>query len=112
MIKEIMAHLKEEGLGVTFRMDSGYFDEDILEMIGSLGCRYVIKGKGYPTRVAQVTDPNIVFVTGEEYEYFFLVTNTELKQVPPNIITCFDENEDKMIATWNPGINKLILQKK
>ena len=112
MIKEIMVHLNEEGLEVTFRMDSGYFDEDILEMIESLGCRYVIKGKGYPTLVAQVTDPNIVFVTGEEYEYFFLVTNTELKQVPPNIITCFDENEDKMIATWNPGINKLILQKK
>ncbi len=66
MIKEIMAHLKEEGLEVTFRMDSGYFDEDILETIESLGCRYVIKGKGYPTLVAQVTDPNIVFVTGEE----------------------------------------------
>ena len=104
MIKEIMAHLKEEGLEVTFRMDSGYFDEDILETIESLGCRYVIKGKGYPTVVAQVTDPNIVFVTGEEgretaelvttlniwkkdraqlsflegeeYEYFFFVTNT------------------------------------
>ena len=118
MIKEIMAHLKEEGLEVTFRMDSGYFDEDILETIESLGCRYVIKGKGYPTLVAQVTDPNIVFVTGEdgretaelvttlntwkkdrrfvvsrilkeekdraqlsflegeEYEYFFFVTNT------------------------------------
>jgi hypothetical protein len=66
MIKEIMAYLKEEGLEVTFRMDSGYFDEDILETIESLGCRYVIKGKGYPTLVAQVTDPNIVFVTGEE----------------------------------------------
>ena len=119
MIKEIMAHIKEDGLEVTFRMDSGYFDDDILETIESLGCRYVIKGKGYPTLVAQVTDPNIVFVTGEkgrettelvttlntwekdrrfvvsrilkeekdraqlsflegeEYEYFFFVTNTE-----------------------------------
>jgi hypothetical protein len=66
MIKEIMAHLKEEGLEVTFRMDSGYFDEDILETIESLGCRYVIKGKGYPTLVARITDPSIVFVTGEE----------------------------------------------
>ncbi len=119
MIKEIIAHLKEESLDVTFRMDSGYFDEGILETIESLGCRYVIKGKGYPTLVAQVTDPNFVFVTGkdgretaelvttlntwkkdrrfvvsrilkeekdraqlsflegEEYEYFFFVTNTE-----------------------------------
>jgi hypothetical protein len=37
MIKEIMAYLKEEGLEVTFRMDSGYFDEDILKTIESLG---------------------------------------------------------------------------
>ena len=66
MIQEIIAHIKEDGLETTFRMDSGYFDEDILETIESLGCRYVIKGKGYPTLVAQVTDPNIVFVTGEK----------------------------------------------
>ncbi len=119
-IKEIMAHLKEEGLEITFRMDSGYFDDAILETIESLGGRYVIKGKGYPTLVAQVTDPSITFGTGEsgretaefvtalntwekdrrfvvsrvlkdekdraqlsflegeEYDYFFFVTNTEL----------------------------------
>jgi uncharacterized protein YbdZ (MbtH family) len=65
MIQEIMAHLEEEGLDVTFRMDSGYFDEDILETIEALGCRYVIKAKGYPTLVAQTTAPDIVFVTGE-----------------------------------------------
>jgi hypothetical protein len=119
MIKEIMAHLKEEGLEITFRMDSGYFDDAILETIESLGGKYVIKGKGYPTLVAQVTDPSITFGTGEsgrettefvtalntwekdrrfvvsrvlkdekdraqlsflegeEYDYFFFVTNTE-----------------------------------
>ena len=49
MIQEIMAHLEEEGLEVTFRMDSGYFDEEIPETIETLGCRYVIKGKAYPT---------------------------------------------------------------
>ena len=65
MIKEIVAQLKDEGLEITFRMDSGYFDDAILETIESLGCRYVIKGKGYPTLVAQVTDPSITFVTGE-----------------------------------------------
>jgi hypothetical protein len=63
MIKEIMAHLKDEGLEITFRMDSGYFDDAILETIESLGGKYVIKGKGYPTLVEQVTDPSIVFVT-------------------------------------------------
>jgi len=35
MIKEIIAHLKEDGLEITFRMDSGYFDDDILETIES-----------------------------------------------------------------------------
>ena len=66
MIQEIMAHLKEEGLEVTFRMDSGYFDEDILETIETLGCRYMIKGKAYPTLVAQATDPDLIFGAGEE----------------------------------------------
>jgi hypothetical protein len=47
-------------------MDSGYFDDAIQETIETLGGKYVIKGKGYPTLVAQVTDPSVVFVTGEE----------------------------------------------
>ena len=101
-------------------MDSGYFDEEIIETIESLGCKYLIKGKVYPTLASQVTDPSILFVKGEEgretaelvtklntwdkdrrfvisrvlkpekdraqlsllegdeYEYFFFVTNTEL----------------------------------
>jgi hypothetical protein len=66
MIQEIMAHLKEEELEVTFRMDSGYFDEDILETIEALGCRYVIKGKAYPTLVAQAIDPDLTFGADEE----------------------------------------------
>ena len=66
MIKEIMSYLKDEGLEIIFRMDSGYFDDDILQTIESFGCTYVIKGKEYPTLVAQVTDPSVVFVSGEE----------------------------------------------
>ena len=66
MIKEIMSYLKDEGLEITFRMDSGYFDDDILETIESFGCTYVITGKEYPTLVTQVTDPSVVFVIGEE----------------------------------------------
>ena len=45
MIKEIVAKLKDEGLEITFRLDSGYFDDAILETIKSLGGKYVIKGK-------------------------------------------------------------------
>jgi len=66
MIQEIIAHLKEEDLEVTFCMDSGYFDEDILETIETLGCRYVIKGKAYPTLVAQAIDPDLIFGADEE----------------------------------------------
>lgn len=61
-----MAHLEEEDLEITFRMDSGYFDEELLETIESLGCRYVIKGKAYPTLMARIAGPNIVFDTGKE----------------------------------------------
>jgi hypothetical protein len=60
-----MAHLKDEGLKITFRIDSGYFDDAILETIESIGGKYVIKGKGYPTLVAQVTDPSFTFVRRE-----------------------------------------------
>jgi len=101
-------------------MDSGYFDEEIIETIESLGCKYLIKAKEYPTIVSQVPDPSILFIKGEEgrekaglftklntwdkdrrfvisrvlkpekeraqlsildgdeYEYLFFVTNTEL----------------------------------
>ncbi|MGB3701218.1 MAG: IS1380 family transposase, partial [Anaerolineales bacterium] len=120
MIKEIVANIKTDDLEIMFRMDSGYFDEEIIETIESLGCKYLIKAKVYPTLVSQVTDPSILFVTGDEgretaelvtklntwdkdrrfvvsrilkpvkdraqlslldgdeYEYFFFVTNTEL----------------------------------
>jgi hypothetical protein len=120
MIKEIVVNIKTDDLEILFRMDSGYFDEGIIETIESLDCKYLIKGKEYPTLASQVTDPSIYFVTGtegretaelvtklntwdkdrrfvvsrvlkpekeraqlsllvgDEYEYFFFVTNTEL----------------------------------
>ena len=65
MIKEMMTYLQDEGLEITFRMDSGYFDDTILETIEAFGCTFAIKGKEYPTLVAQVTDPSVVFVPGE-----------------------------------------------
>ena len=65
LIKEIVAHLQETRVKVTFRMDSGYFDEEILETVESLGCQYVIKGKAYPTLVERVRDPGVLFNKGE-----------------------------------------------
>jgi hypothetical protein len=66
MIKEIFANNKTDDLEIFFRMDSGYFDDGIIETIESLGCKYLIKAKEYPTLVSQVTDPSIIFVTGDE----------------------------------------------
>ena len=120
MIKEIVANIKNNDLEIMFRMDSGYFDEEIIKTIGSLGCKYLIKGKLYPTLVAKVTSESISFskteqgretaelftrlnnwekdrrfvvsrvlkpeqdrkqlslIKGNEYNYFFFTTNTDL----------------------------------
>ena len=66
MIKEIVANIKTDDLEILFRMDSGYFDEDIVATIELLGCKYLIKAKEYPTLASQVTDPSILFVKGVE----------------------------------------------
>lgn len=119
MIKEIVATIKTDDLEILFRMDSGYFDEEIIKTIESLDCKYLIKAKAYSTLSPQVMDPSVSFVKGEgnrqttelftrlkkwdkdrrfvvsrvlktekdraqlsliegdEYQYFFFVTNTE-----------------------------------
>ena len=66
MIKEIVANIKTNELEIMFRMDSGYFDEEIIKTIESLGCKYLIKGKSYPTLASQVIDSSVIFVNGEE----------------------------------------------
>ncbi len=87
MIKEIVAHItcacgtgagKTDDLEILFRMDSGYFDDDIIETIESSGCQYLIKGKAYPTLASQVTAPTISFIKGEEgWETTELVTKLD-----------------------------------
>jgi hypothetical protein len=64
LIKEIVATLKAQNLEIFFRMDSGYFDEEIIETIESLGCKYLIKAKAYATLVSQVTTSSAVFLKG------------------------------------------------
>ena len=66
MINEIVAHIKTDDLEILFRMDSGYFDDDIIEAIESAGCKYLIKGKEYPTLASQATAPTISFTKGDE----------------------------------------------
>jgi hypothetical protein len=45
MIKEIVAQIKTEDLGILFHMDSGYFNDEIIETIECAGCLYLIKGE-------------------------------------------------------------------
>lgn len=64
LIKEIVTTLKTSDLEIFFRMDSGYFDEEIIETIESLGCKFLIKAKAYATLVSQVTAYSAVFHKG------------------------------------------------
>ena len=75
MIKEIVAQITcacastagtTDDLEILFRMDSGYFDDDIIETIESANCQYLIKGKAYPTLASQVTAPTISFTKGDD----------------------------------------------
>ena len=106
MIQEIIAHLKEEDLEITFRMDSGYFDDAILETIELLGGKYVIKGKGYPTLVAQVTDPSITFFTGEsgrETTEFVTTLNTWEKDRRFVVSRVLKEEKDRAQISFLEG---------
>jgi hypothetical protein len=87
-------------------MDSGYFDDAILETIESLGGKYVIKGKGYPTLVAQVTDPLITFVTGEsgrETTEFVAALNTWEKDIRFVVFRVLKEEKDRAQLSFMEG---------
>lgn len=66
IIFPVLTTLKKDDLEILFRMDSGYFDEEIIETIESLGCKYLIKAKAYSTLASQVADSSILFVKGAE----------------------------------------------
>jgi hypothetical protein len=48
-IKEIIANISPYVDDITFRMDSGYFSEDIINIIEEKGYKYIIKAKIYDT---------------------------------------------------------------
>ncbi len=66
MIKEIIANIKTDDLDILFRMDSGYFDENITQTIESFNCKYLIKAKAYSTLTTEVVNSQIPFTYGEE----------------------------------------------
>ena len=154
MIKEIVAQIKTDDLEILFRMDSGYFDDEIIEIIESAGCQYLIKGKEYPTLASQVTAPTISFMKGEEgrettelftkldtwdkdrrfvvsrvlkpekdraqlsflegdeFEYFYFVTNTELPS--EKVVIAYEKrgNAENYIkeAKYDMAVGRLLLK--
>ena len=154
MIKEIVAKIKTDDLKILFRMDSGYFDEDIIATIESAGCQYLIKGKEYPTLASQVTGPSVSFSRGEEgrettelfakldtwdkdrrfvvsrvlkpkkdsmqlsflegdeFEYFYFVTNTEMAS--EKVVIAYEKrgNSENYIkeAKYDMAVGRLLLQ--
>lgn len=154
MIKEIVAHIKTDDLEILFRMDSGYFDDNIITTIESAGCQYLIKGKEYPTLSSQVTAPTISFakgdegrettefvtklntwdkdrrfvvsrvlkpekeraqlslLEGDEYEYFYFVTNTELTS--EKVVIAYEKrgNAENYIkeAKYDMAVGRLLLK--
>ena len=154
MIKEIVAQIKTDDLEILFRMDSGYFDDDIITIIESAGCQYLIKGKEYPTLASQVTVPTISFIKGEEgrettelvtklntwdkdrrfvvsrvlkpkkdsvqlsflegdeFEYFYFITNTEMAS--EKVVIAYEKrgNAENYIkeAKYDMAVGHLLLQ--
>ena len=47
MIKGIIVNLRNEVDNIVFRMDNGYFSEEIAEVIEEAGCQYLVKAKEY-----------------------------------------------------------------
>lgn len=66
LIKEIVAQIKTSDLEILFRMDSGYFDDEIISTIEAAGCQYLIKGKAYRTLASQIMLPSTAFARRKE----------------------------------------------
>jgi hypothetical protein len=67
MIKEIIANLKDEVDNIVFRMDSGYFSEEIAEVIEGAGYQYVVKAKEYTNLLEKAYDRPVKI--WEDYGY-------------------------------------------
>ncbi|OAA91989.1 Transposase DDE domain protein [Clostridium ljungdahlii] len=94
MIKEIIAVLKDDVKDIVFRMDLGYFSEEIIEVIESVGYHYLIKAKHYGTfpALAYSNDKKIVW---DKYD--------DEKEITSRIIKP---------DAWNQGRNFIITRKK
>jgi hypothetical protein len=77
MIKEIIENLRDCVDNIIFRMDSGYFSEEIISVIESEGYQYLIKAKHYATLVSKTYEiENLVW---GEFEENSQITSANIK---------------------------------
>lgn len=109
MIKEIVANIKTDDLEILFRMDSGYFDEKIIETIESLGCKYLIFVEGlaeqlllpiFAEKLGISLEDNhisIVNVNGRYFEHFIKLFNTDTSKfaIPKKVVCITDQDPTK-----------------
>jgi hypothetical protein len=96
LIKEIISNFSD--LSIVFRMDSGYFDEEILQVIENSGNHYVIKGKLYKGMVSNLTNEwlgnyteNKFKLASWEKERRFCTFRVEIPQKDTKQIRIIDE---------------------
>lgn len=101
LIKEIIANLKDDVENIVFRMDSGYFSEEIIEVIENAGYHYLIKAKQYGTfpALAYGNDEKIVW---DKYNEQKQISSTLIKPAKWDkarnfIITREKKVEDKAV---------------
>lgn len=66
LVKEIIQNLKDTVNVITFRMDCGYFSQEIIEMIENAGHKFIIKVKLYPNILDRLHENASDFVDIDE----------------------------------------------
>jgi hypothetical protein len=135
MIKEIVSNIKTDDLEIMFRMDSGYFDEEYPTLASQITDSSILFVKGEEGRettelftklntwdkarrfvVSRVLKPEkdraqLSLIEGEEYEYFFFVTNTKLPS--ENVVISYEKrgNSENYIkeAKYDMSVGHLLL---
>lgn len=128
MIKEIIANLKDDVENIVFRMDSGYFSEEIIEVIEGAGYHYLIKAKHYGTfpALAYENDEKIVWDHYNAHKEIssrmikpakwskkrnFIITRekkTEVKEIQEKIFEYDEYNHDFYVSNMELNANEIL----
>ncbi len=110
IIKEIVANLKDEVDNIIFRMDSGYFSEEIVEVIENAEYQYVIKAKHYPNMVdnAYKRPVKIWEAYGDEKQAMFCCMKPEDKRKQHSLFESDDYDHDFYVTNITWGTTEIV----